>query len=105
MTALDLCIILAGPTCGRTLAEYGADVVKIDNPSRENGIMLHEDINRGKRSVLLDLKRDEGREGNHGNWLPMSMSSSRTIALAKSADWASTKSRFARSTPTWSTPR
>jgi len=62
MTALDLCIILAGPTCGRTLAEYGADVVKIDNPSRENGIMLHEDINRGKRSVLLDLKRGEGRE-------------------------------------------
>ena len=62
MTALDLCIILAGPTCGRTLAEYGADVVKIDNPSRENGIMLHEDINRGKRSVLLDLKREEGRE-------------------------------------------
>ncbi len=62
MTALDLCIILAGPTCGRTLAEFGADVVKIDNPSRENGIMLHEDINRGKRSMLLDLKRDEGRE-------------------------------------------
>ena len=62
MTALDLCIILAGPTCGRTLAEFGADVVKIDNPSRENGIMLHEDINRGKRSVLLDLKRDEGRQ-------------------------------------------
>lgn len=62
MKALDLCIILAGPTCGRTLAEYGADVVKIDNPSRENGIMLHEDINRGKRSVLLDLKRDDGRQ-------------------------------------------
>ncbi|MCY3557941.1 MAG: CoA transferase [Chloroflexi bacterium] len=62
MTALDLCIILAGPTCGRTLAEFGADVVKIDNPFRENGILLHEDINRGKRSVLLDLKREEGRE-------------------------------------------
>ena len=62
MSALDLCIILAGPTCGRTLAEFGADVVKVDNPSRENGIMLHEDINRGKRSVLLDLKRDQGRE-------------------------------------------
>ena len=62
MTALDLCIILAGPTCGRTLAEFGADVVKIDNPSRENGIMLHEDINRGKRSVLLDLQREEGHQ-------------------------------------------
>ena len=62
MTALDLCIILAGPTCGRTLAEFGADVVKIDNPSRENGILLHEDINRGKRSILLDLKREAGRD-------------------------------------------
>ena len=62
MNALDLCIILAGPTCGRTLGEFGADVIKIDNPSRENGIMLHEDINRGKRSVLLDLKREQGRE-------------------------------------------
>ena len=31
---MDLCIVLAGPTCGRTLAEYGADVIKIDDPSR-----------------------------------------------------------------------
>ena len=31
---LDLCIILAGPTCGRTLAEFGADVIKIDDPTR-----------------------------------------------------------------------
>ena len=37
MTALDLCIILAGPTCGRTLAEFGADVVKIDNRRRRTG--------------------------------------------------------------------
>ena len=27
---LDLCIVLAGPTCGRTLAQYGAEVIKID---------------------------------------------------------------------------
>ncbi len=59
---LDLCIILAGPTCGRTLAEFGADVIKIDNPSRGGFVQSHNDVNRGKRSILLDLKSDEGRE-------------------------------------------
>ena len=57
---LDLCIILAGPTCGRTLAEYGADVIKIDNPARGRTISSHNEINRGKRSILLDLKTEEG---------------------------------------------
>ncbi len=59
---LDLCIILAGPTCGRTLSEFGADVIKIDGPSREDGILFHHDVNRAKRSVLLDLKTGEGQE-------------------------------------------
>lgn len=58
---LDLCIILAGPTMGRTLAEYGADVIKIDNPQRGATIARHNDINRGKRSILLDLKSEAGR--------------------------------------------
>jgi crotonobetainyl-CoA:carnitine CoA-transferase CaiB-like acyl-CoA transferase len=56
---IDLCIILAGPTCGRTLAEFGADVIKIDSPRRA-AIAFHHDINRGKRSILLDLKSEEG---------------------------------------------
>jgi crotonobetainyl-CoA:carnitine CoA-transferase CaiB-like acyl-CoA transferase len=59
---LDLCIILAGPTCGRTLAEFGADVIKIDNPNRGGYIQSHNDVNRGKRSILLDLKSAEGRD-------------------------------------------
>ena len=58
---LDLCIILAGPTCGRTLAEYGADVIKIDNPNRESSMEAHNEVNRAKRSILLDLKTEEGR--------------------------------------------
>ena len=62
MKVLDLCIILAGPTCGRTLAEFGANVIKIDNPSREGGIGFHQDVNRGKESVYLDLKTEAGRE-------------------------------------------
>ena len=59
---LDLCIVLAGPTCGRTLAEYGADVIKIDDPSRPYDPSGSMDVNRGKRSILLDLKREEGRQ-------------------------------------------
>ncbi|MGQ4808322.1 CoA-transferase/lyase DddD [Candidatus Entotheonellaceae bacterium PAL068K] len=59
---LDLCIILAGPTCGRTLAEFGADVIKIDNPNRGGSVQSHNDVNRGKRSILLDLKSNPGRD-------------------------------------------
>jgi crotonobetainyl-CoA:carnitine CoA-transferase CaiB-like acyl-CoA transferase len=59
---LDLCIVLAGPTCGRTLAEYGADVIKIDDPSRPYDITGNVDVNRGKKSILLDLKTKEGKE-------------------------------------------
>ena len=58
---LDLCIVLAGPTCGRTLAEYGADVIKIDDPARPYDPTGSLDVNRGKRSILLDLKADAGR--------------------------------------------
>ncbi len=56
---VDLCIVLAGPTCGRTLAEFGADVVKVDSPSRKM-VAFHNDINRAKRSIVLDLKSEEG---------------------------------------------
>jgi crotonobetainyl-CoA:carnitine CoA-transferase CaiB-like acyl-CoA transferase len=59
---LDLCIILAGPICGRTLAEFGADVIKIDNPNREGGVSRHNETNRGKRSMLIDLITNDGLE-------------------------------------------
>ncbi len=67
---LDLCIVLAGPTCGRTLGEYGADVIKIDRPPAPNpmggrgggGGGFHTDINRAKRSIVLDLKTPEGMD-------------------------------------------
>ncbi len=59
---LDLCIILAGPTTGRTLAEYGADVIKIDAPYRSDSVIFFTDVSRGKRSILLDLKSTEGLE-------------------------------------------
>ncbi len=58
---LDLCIILAGPTCGRTLGEFGADVIKIDDPTRTLDPVGYIDVNRGKRSIMLNLKTGEGR--------------------------------------------
>ena len=59
---LDLTIILAGPTSGRTLGEYGADVIKIDDPARPYDWAGSVDVNRGKRSILLDLKSEKGLE-------------------------------------------
>ena len=59
---LDLCIILAGPTCGRTLGEFGADVIKIDDPTRILDPVGYIDVNRGKRSIMLNLKTAAGRE-------------------------------------------
>ena len=56
---VDLCIVLAGPTCGRTMAEFGADVIRIDSPHVKT-VLRHNDINRGKRSILVDLKTSEG---------------------------------------------
>ncbi|MBO0692976.1 MAG: CoA transferase, partial [Acidimicrobiaceae bacterium] len=55
---VDLCIALAGPTCGRLLSEFGADVIKINAPGGGVGGYL----NRGKRSLLVDLDSLEGQE-------------------------------------------
>ena len=51
---LDVAQVLAGPTIGRVLAEYGAEVVKIHSfTDRQLGMHLY--TNSGKRSVMLDL--------------------------------------------------
>jgi len=55
---LDLGLALAGPTCGRILAEFGADVLKIGSPAAGVGGYL----NRGKESLLLDLGTLPGQE-------------------------------------------
>lgn len=59
---LDLCIVLAGPTCGRTLAEFGAEVIKVNDPNRRLHDLGEIDVNRGKRSIALDLRTEEGRQ-------------------------------------------
>ncbi len=59
---LDLCIILAGPTCGRTLSEYGADVIKVDPEHRVPALTPWLDVGRGKRSICLNITKDAGLE-------------------------------------------
>jgi crotonobetainyl-CoA:carnitine CoA-transferase CaiB-like acyl-CoA transferase len=53
---LDPTIILAGPTCARTLAEHGADVLMIGSPVRKDGLHFNMDTGHGKRSTFLNLK-------------------------------------------------
>ena len=62
---LDLSTVLAGPCCARVLAEYGADVIKIDAPDPyflpSTSCMLHVEVGQGKRSMILDLKQEAGK--------------------------------------------
>ena len=61
---LDLCQIVAGPTCGRVLAEYGAEVIKINNPrllDNFTALAGYETQFNGKTTVFLDLKNAQDR--------------------------------------------
>ena len=66
---LELAHIVAGPAAGLILADMGADVVKIEppdalEPQRIGTARVGQFFffNRNKRSLVLDLKKDEGRE-------------------------------------------
>lgn len=70
---LDLSRLLPGPYCTMVLADFGAEVIKIEEPgkgdySRSFPPFLkdfgywHLQLNRNKKSVVLDLKSEEGRE-------------------------------------------
>ena len=70
---LDLSQIMAGPYCTMVLGDLGAEIIKIEkidggDDSRQMGPFINGEstcffqINRNKKSVVLNLKRDEGRE-------------------------------------------
>ena len=64
LRVLELAGIGPGPFCAMFLADLGADVVRVDRPAGgvaavEPGLDL---LNRGKRSIALDLKRERDAE-------------------------------------------
>lgn len=73
MRVLELAHVMAGPTCGRMLADLGAEVTKLERPGGEDarrmappwqgdqaaGFMM---LNRGKRGICVDLKQQEGKQ-------------------------------------------
>ena len=60
--ALDLTRVLAGPTCARTLAEHGADVLKITAPHIASRDDQELDTGHGKLSARLDLRQPKDVE-------------------------------------------
>ncbi|MBN9535311.1 MAG: CoA transferase [Alphaproteobacteria bacterium] len=66
---LDFSTTIAGPHCSRLMADMGADVIKVESPEgdlmrsrpvlREGASTMFGQLNAGKKSIVLDLKRPE----------------------------------------------
>jgi crotonobetainyl-CoA:carnitine CoA-transferase CaiB-like acyl-CoA transferase len=72
---LDISTVLAGPNCARYLADFGADVIKVERPDtgdslrgmawrdpRDGSGLWWKLVNRNKRNIALDLKNADDRE-------------------------------------------
>lgn len=65
---IDCTFFAAGPSCGRTLAEWGAEVIKIEPPGGEpnhdrrfpNKDVAFESFNYGKKDIVINSKNPEG---------------------------------------------
>lgn len=71
---LDLTSVVVGPVCTWRLGQYGAEIIKVENPEGDlmrglggasptghhSGTYLH--LNRGKRNICLDLKKTDARD-------------------------------------------
>ncbi len=74
LRVIDLSTVIAGPNCARYLADFGADVVKVERPvvgdslrnmawrdPRDGEGLWWKVVNRNKRTIALDLKDDADR--------------------------------------------
>src|SRR3984957_8239246 len=69
---IDLSSFLPGPYLTLAMADHGAEVIKVEAPGGDHGrsigpldgdsTVFFRNVNRGKKSVVLDLKRDDDRE-------------------------------------------
>ena len=69
---LDCSTIIAAPYCAMTLADFGADVIKIEHPQgdsgRKNGLqfeghgLIFKVLSRNKRHIVLNLSKPEAQE-------------------------------------------
>ncbi len=70
---MDLTAMVMGPYCTQIMADMGAEVIKVEPPAGDNtryisagpepgmaGVFVN--VNRGKRSVVLDLRTEPDRE-------------------------------------------
>uniref|UniRef100_UPI002B259D23 CoA transferase n=1 Tax=Candidatus Poriferisodalis multihospitum TaxID=2983191 RepID=UPI002B259D23 len=73
---VELGVWIAGPACGGILADWGADVLKVETPDGDpfrslewlfqgDGNPPFDLDNRGKRSIALDLRQPEGLAALH----------------------------------------
>ena len=73
VTVLDATQVMAGPFCTLLLADMGADVIKVEKPSGDDSRFMGPPfingeslaflgVNRNKRSIVLNLEREEDRE-------------------------------------------
>ena len=74
LTVIELAHIMAGPVCGRMLADMGADVIKVERvpggdtargfipPDIDGEPAAFMMMNRNKRGIAVDLKTEQGRE-------------------------------------------
>ncbi|NND76219.1 MAG: CoA transferase [Ilumatobacter sp.] len=74
LRVIDMSTVLAGPNCARYLADFGANVIKVERPGgdslrnmawrdpRDGEGLWWKLVNRNKRTVVLDIKDDDDRE-------------------------------------------